>query len=133
MNIQELLKNKTILFSVIGGVVFVIVVIILAVALAGGSKGGTKAQTVEKVQKEQFNIVTTDNQGKAIEIQTLLARNGIVAKRSIDGSKTTVFLEAGKYTNTDRDGALLAIVKSGLIDQNVGLEIFDKNDFTSTR
>ena len=133
MNIQELLKNKTILFSIIGGVVLLLIIIILAVALSGGSKGSTKGEKVDKVQKEQFNIVTTDNQGKAIEIQTLLARNGIAAKRSMDGSKTTVYLEAGKYTNTDRDGALLAIVKSGLIDQNVGLEIFDKSDFTSTR
>ena len=133
MNIQELLKNKTILFSIIGGVVLLLIIIILAVALSGGSKGSTKGEKVDKVQKEQFNIVTTDNQGKAIEIQTLLARNGIAAKRSMEGSKTTVYLEAGKYTNTDRDGALLAIVKSGLIDQNVGLEIFDKSDFTSTR
>ena len=33
----------------------------------------------------------------------------------------------------DRDMALLAIVKSGLVDQHVGLEIFDKGDFTSTK
>ena len=34
---------------------------------------------------------------------------------------------------SERDRALLAIVKSGLMDQNVGLEIFDKGDFTSTK
>ena len=133
MNIKELFQNKVVLYSVIGGVLVLIFLIILTVAISSGGKSATKGQVIEKVQKEQFDIVTTDNAGKAIEIQTLLARNGIASKRSQSGSKVTVFLEAGKYTNTDRDSALLAVVKSGLIDQNVGLEIFDKNDFTSTR
>ncbi len=132
--LKELLKNKTILYSVIGGVgVFIFMLILIIAMSVGGSKNVSHGQPVEKMQKEQFDIVTTDNQGKAIEIQTLLARNGIAAKRSIDGSKVTVYLEGGKYTNTDRDSALLAVVKSGLVDQNVGLEIFDKSDFTSTR
>ena len=133
MNIKELLQNKVVLYSVIGGVLVLVLIIVFSVAVSSGNKGATKGQVIEKVQKEQFDIVTTDNAGKAIEIQTLLARNGIAAKRSQAGSKVTVFLEAGKYTNTDRDAALLAVVKSGLIDQNVGLEIFDKSDFTSTR
>ncbi len=132
MNFQELLKNKMVLYSVIGGVALLFI-IILIFAVSAGNKPATTGQIVEKTQKEQFDIITTDNSGKAIEIQTLLARNGITAKRSQDGNKTTVFLEAGKYTNTQRDGALLTVVKSGLVDQNVGLEIFDKNDFTSTR
>lgn len=132
MNIKELLQNKVVLYSVIGGLVLVFL-IILTLAISFGGKSQSSSKPIEKVQKEQFNIITTDNQGKAIEIQTLLARNGIAAKRASEGSKVTVFLEAGKYTNTDRDSALLAVVKSGLIDQNVGLEIFDKNDFTSTR
>lgn len=133
MNIKELLQNKVVLYSVIGGVLVLVFLVILAVAISSGGKSQSGLKPVEKVQKEQFNIITTDNQGKAIEIQTLLARNGIAAKRAAEGSKVTVFLEAGKYTNTDRDSALLAVVKSGLVDQNVGLEIFDKNDFTSTR
>ncbi|MBQ4078747.1 hypothetical protein IJD15_06165 [bacterium] len=127
------MQNKVVLYSVIGGVLLLVFLIILTVAVSSGGKSAPKGQVVEKVQKEQFDIVTTDNTGKAIEIQTLLARSGIAAKRSQEGSKTTVFLEAGKYTNTDRDAALLAVVKSGLVDQNVGLEIFDKSDFTSTR
>ncbi|MBE7704333.1 MAG: hypothetical protein E7Z90_00815 [Cyanobacteria bacterium SIG29] len=133
MNIKELLENKVVLYSVIGGAVVLLLLVILTVSISSGGKNQSSAKVIEKVQKEQFDIVTTDNQGKAIEIQTLLARNGIAAKRSQEGSKVTVFLEAGKYTNTDRDSALLSVVKSGLVDQNVGLEIFDKNDFTSTR
>ena len=130
MNIKELLQNKTVLYSLIGGVAAIFIIIILVVSLSGGSKTG---QVIDKIEKEPFDIVTTDNQGKAIEIQSILAREKIVAKRKADGSKTTVFLEGGKYTNSERDRALLLLVKSGLIDQNVGLEIFDKSDFTSTR
>lgn len=133
MNIKELLQNKTVLYSVIGVVAALVFVGILSVALIAGGNGGSAAKVVEKIEKESFDILTTENQGKAIEIQTLLARNGIKAKRKLDGSKSTVFLEGGSYTNSQRDGALLAVVKSGLIDQNVGLEIFDKSDFTSTR
>ena len=132
MNIKELLQNKTVLYSVIGGVCVIIFVIILVVCLSVGGKS-SNGEVIDKIEKEQFDIVTTDNQGKALEIQSILAREKINAKRKSEGSKTTVFLEAGKYTNSQRDRALLVLVKSGLIDQNVGLEIFDKNDFTSTR
>ncbi len=132
MNIKELLQNKTVLYSVIGGVCALIFIIILVVCLSVGGKSST-GEVIDKIEKEQFDIVTTDNQGKALEIQSILAREKINAKRKSEGSKTTVFLEAGKYTNSQRDRALLVLVKSGLIDQNVGLEIFDKNDFTSTR
>ena len=38
-----------------------------------------------------------------------------------------------KCTTAQRDEALIQIVQSGLMDQNVGLEIFDKGDFTSTK
>ncbi len=132
MNLKELLKNKTILYSVIGGVAALIFIIILIICISVGGKSSSGG-VIDKYEKEPFDIVTTESQGKAIEIQTILARHKINAKRKADGNKTTVFLEGGKYTNTQRDSALLLLVKSGLIDQNVGLEIFDKNDFTSTR
>lgn len=134
MNIKELLQNKTVLYSVIGGVVMLIFLIILMFAITSGRKTAQiPGKPLEKIQKESFNIITTDNPGKALEIQTLLARSNIETKSTSSGSKTTVFLEGGKYTNVQRDRALIEIVKSGLVDQNVGLEIFDKNDFTSTR
>ena len=135
MDFNKILENKTLLFSIIGGavVLVLIIIIILVLAFSGGNGGKKKLEVIDKVEKESFDIVTTDNTGKAIEIQSLLARYKINAKRKMDGSKTTVFLEGGKYTNSQRDQALLLLVKSGLIDQNVGLEIFDKSDFTSTK
>ena len=131
--IKELLKDKKILYAVIGGAAGLLLIIILIIVFALAGKKGSTGEIIDKIEKEPFEIVTTDNAGKAIEIQSILARHKINAKRKADGSKTTVFLEGGKYTNTQRDSALLILVKSGLIDQNVGLEIFDKNDFTSTR
>ena len=131
--LKELFQNKVVLYAIIGVVALVLILSIVFISV-GASKGSAPAnKPVEVVQKEDFSLITTDNVGKAIEIQTLLARNGINSKRTADGSKSTVFLEKGKYTNTDRDAALLLVVKSGLVDQNVGLEIFDKSDFTSTR
>lgn len=132
MDFKKLLENKTILYSAIGGAIALVLIIIMLIIFVPKSGSGS-AEVVDKIEKENFEIVTTDNTGKAIEIQSLLARSGINAKRKTDGSKTTVFLEGKKYTNSQRDNALLTLVKSGLIDQNTGLEIFDKNDFTSTK
>ncbi len=127
--IQELLKNKTVLYSAIGVAVLVIVLLVVGIAMV--SKPKNKTSTYEKVIEKPFILFTTDNAGKAIEVQALLARENITATRSAEGSKTTLSLE--KYTASQRDRALLTIVQSGLMDQYVGLEIFDKGDFTSTK
>lgn len=130
--LQELFKNKVVLFGAIGGVVLVVVLILILVIMASSdSKKNPNEQTYEKIEKTPFTLFTTDNPGKAIEVQALLARENIVASRKSEGSKTTLYLE--KYKPSERDRALLTIVSSGLMDQYVGLEIFDKGDFTSTK
>ena len=131
MNIKELLSNKTVLYSVVGVVALIVVLVVVFSAM--GMKRSSGAQDIDKIQKEDFQIIETENAGKALEIQTLLARSGISAKRTQEGQKTKVLLVGGKYTSSERDRALLEIVKNGLVDQNVGLEIFDKSDFTSTK
>ncbi len=128
--IQELLKNKTVMYAAIGAVA-VLLFLIIGMVIYFGTKPKDNAQTYEKVINEPFVLFTTDNPGKAIEVQALLARENIVATRKAEGSKTTLSLE--KYTPSQRDQALLTIVSSGLMDQYVGLEIFDKGDFTSTK
>lgn len=136
MNFQELLKNKGVLIGIIvGAVVLILIVVIVIVMVASGGGGGGK-DGGEKIKKEvtikePLDLLTTDNLGKAIEIQALLAREGINAQRRTEGSKSTIFL--AEYKMSERDRALLAIVKSGLMDHNVGLEVFDKGDFTSTK
>ena len=128
--IQELFKNKTVLYAAIG-VVALLLVIIIGTVIFVGTKPKDNSQTYEKTIEEPFVLFTTDSQGKAIEVQALLAREGINASRSSEGSKTTLTLK--KYKPSERDRALLTIVSSGLMDQYVGLEIFDKGDFTSTK
>ena len=132
MDFKALLSNKKILIGVIAaGVVLFALLITIAVVSSINSGGGSGQVVKERVIKSPLDLLTTDNLGKAIEIQALLAREGITAERKLDGTKSTVYLP--KYTRTERDRALLAIVKSGLMDQNSGLELFDKGDFTSTK
>ena len=131
MNFKDILNNKPLLYGIIGALVLSVALIItIGFAISAKSSNGPKT-VKEKVIKENLDLLTTDNLGKAIEIQALLAREGINIQRRVDGTKSTLYLQ--NYTMTERDRVLLAIVKSGLMDQNVGLEIFDKGDFTSTK
>ena len=141
MDFSKILANKTLLYGIIGGVVALVVVIILIAVLAGGGKGDNNATVVgSEPLKTNVELLTTDNIGKALEIQAMLAKQGITVERALDGTKSKLVLNKAncstltkKCTITDRDKALIAIVQSGLVDQNVGLEIFDKGDFTSTK
>ena len=133
MDFQKILENKPLLYGIIGGlVIFIALVMTIGIVVNKNKTSNGAARVVsEKVIKERLDLLTTNTLGKAIEIQALLAREGIVASRELSGQNSTIFLK--EYTASQRDQALLAIVKSGLVDQNVGLEIFDKGDFTSTK
>lgn len=139
MDFQKLLENKPLLYGIIGGVVAVVLAIILVIALTAGSGSNNQEQGGTPL-KADVDLLTTDNLGKALEIQALLARQGITAQRKADGTKSVLYLPKDncstltkKCTVTDRDRAIITIVKSGMMDKNVGLEIFDKGDFTSTK
>jgi len=141
MDFKKLLENKTLLAAIVGGVVLLLVVFIICGAVASNS--GNKASEVDvsnEPLKEDVDLLTTDNLGKALEIQALLAKHGIVVSRAVDGTKSVLKLRSkncttggGKCTTEKRDLAIMLIVESGLYDQNVGLEVFDKGDFTSTK
>ena len=131
MDFQKILENKPLLYGIIGGLIVVLALFITVGIVASSNNSGGPKAVKEKVIDQPLDLLTTDNLGKAIEIQALLAREGITADRRMDGQKSVLYLK--KYTMTQRDRALLAIVKSGLVDQNIGLEIFDKGDFTSTK
>ncbi len=131
MDFQKILANKPLLYGIIGGLVVILALFITIGVVASSNNSGAPKVVKEKVIEKPLDLLTTDNLGKAIEIQALLAREGITVDRRMDGQKSVLYL--AKYTMTQRDRALLAIVKSGLIDQNIGLEIFDKGDFTSTK
>lgn len=132
MDFKQILENRPLLYGIIAAIVVVLAFsITIGIVTSGKNSSNAKTTENEKTIKEPLDLLTTDNLGKAIEIQALLAREGIDASRKVDGTKSTIYLK--DYTSSQRDRALLAIVKSGLMDQNVGLEIFDKGDFTSTK
>ncbi len=141
MDFSKLTENKPLLYGIIGGVVIVLAVIIIGVSIAVSNGGGDNKNNVGgEPLKANVDLLTTDNLGKALEIQALLAKQGITVDRILDGTKSKLVLNKAncstltkKCTITDRDNAIIAIVQSGLVDQNVGLEIFDKGDFTSTK
>ena len=118
MDFSKILANKTLLYGIIGGVVALVVVIILIAVLAGGGKGDNNATVVgSEPLKTNVELLTTDNIGKALEIQAMLAKQGITVERALDGTKSKLVLNKANCS----------------VDQNVGLEIFDKGDFTSTK
>lgn len=145
MDFSKILENKPLLYGIIGGAVLVLVLIVSSIAFMAGGKGGNNNNANETIVGAEpltsnVDLLTTDNLGKALEIQALLAKQGITVDRVLDGTKSKLILNAKncstltkKCTITDRDNAIITIVQSGLVDQNVGLEIFDKGDFTSTK
>ncbi len=141
MDFKKLLENKILLASIAGGIVLLLIIFIICGTIAASNKSDKEGIDVSKEPlKEDVDLLTTDNLGKALEIQALLARNNIVASRLVDGTKSVLRLKKGdctpgmkKCTTEQRDRAIMVIVESGLYDQNVGLEIFDKGDFTSTK
>ena len=141
MDFKQLLENKVLVASIAGGIILLLVIFIVCGTIAASSKANKEGIDVSKEPlKEDVDLLTTDNLGKALEIQALLAKNNIVASRLVDGTKSVLRLKKGdctpgmkKCTTEQRDRAIMVIVESGLYDQNVGLEIFDKGDFTSTK
>jgi len=141
MDFKQILENKILVASIAGGILLLLVVFIICGTIAATSKADKKGVDVSNEPlKEDVDLLTTDNMGKALEIQALLAKNNIVASRVVDGTKSVLKLKKGdctpglrKCTTEQRDRAIMVIVESGLYDQNVGLEIFDKGDFTSTK
>lgn len=140
MDFKEILENKPLLYGIIGGVVLFLALIVTISIIGASKKPANGAEITGQPLQADVDLLTTDNAGKAIEIQALLAKYDIVVSRRLDGTKSILYLKKGDcktgrkacYT-TDRDTALIQIVQSGLMDQNIGLEIFDKGDFTSTK
>lgn len=138
-DLKQLQENKPLFYTLIAcvGIVTVMFIITISVLLNVNSSAKTatpeqKIKAAERVIKnDPVTLFTTDNAGKALEVQALLAREQITAAKVDNGSKVSIVLK--EYTKDERDRALLTIVKSGLIDEHTGLEIFDKGDFTSTK
>ncbi len=145
--LQQLKDMPSHLKIIIVSVLIIAVALVFVVGIKGSSSSPKKVsgegQETEGILDQEelkvdIKLITTDNIGKALEIQSALAKVGIRVLREENGSKSTLILPVKRYngkknTMSDRDRALLEIVKGGYVDQNVGLEIFDKGDFTSTK
>ena len=111
MDFNKLLQNKTLLIAIAGGVVLMLVLFIVCGAVASGPKSdNAQVDVSNEPLKEDVDLLTTDNLGKALEIQALLAKHGIVVGRSVDGTKSVLKLRAkncstgtGKCTTEKRD------------------------------
>ncbi len=145
-DLKQILENKPLLYTIVFCVVCVglmLVLMIFTMVSVNVNKGSSKSADGNEIQTKQLKeaqkvikndpvtLFTTDNSGKALEVQALLAREQITATKVDNGSKVSIVLK--EYTKDQRDRALLTIVKSGLLDEHTGLEIFDKGDFTATK
>lgn len=141
MDFSKITENKPLFYGIVAGAGVIFAIILLVIILSFGSGGEENKNVVgNEPLKTNVELLVTDNIGKALEIQALLAKQGITAERQLDGTKSKLVLNktncstlTKKCTINDRDKAIITIVQSGLVDQNVGLEIFDKGDFTSTK
>lgn len=142
--LKELLENRRLLAIILIAVLLFLFILIVPAMIRGANSHGSRNNTSTEVSNEPIkndvDLLTTDNLGKALEIQAMLAKQNIAASRAVEGTKSRIYLKKGdcttgkkSCTTEQRDRALIAIVESGLYDQNKGLEIFDKGDFTSTK
>lgn len=127
--IQQLLQNRRLLAILAGVIVLIIIVMMVLPMMSGGKKEGT----AETLKENERILATVDNMGRAIEIQALMARERIsLIREDVEGGKATLRFQEDATTD-DRDRALVTLVQSGLMDKNVGLEIFEKGDLTASR
>lgn len=124
---QNLLQNKAALAGIIA-----VVLAIVGFFIFYSMQGKTIEAPSEKELGQETDLLKTDDMGKALEIQALMARQGIEIHRKSDGPNNILYLNKNSK-RSDRDRAYIAIVQSGLMDKNIGLEIFDKGDFTSSK
>ena len=95
MDFSKITENKPLLYGIIGGVVLILVLVIVgAMSAASGGKDDSKNVVGGEPLKTNVDLLTTDNLGKALEIQALLAKQGITAERQLDGTKSKLVLNA---------------------------------------
>lgn len=85
---------------------------------------------IYKIGRAETLIAITDDINQANKIQNVLMNNYFSTKLSKDGNRYEVFAFCREH---EIDNIMVALSESDAINQNVGLEIFDKGDFTTTK
>lgn len=126
--LQALLQNRNVLIGIIAGVILIAVLLFM---FAGGGGSGNPGE--EKIKPEHVQLTEVEGMGKALEIQALLAKHNIgINLVQGDGAKVKLNFPTNTTMN-ERDQAVITLVHSGLMDRNVGLELFDHGDLTASR
>jgi flagellar M-ring protein FliF len=120
------------MLAIIGGGLLVLILVVVVILNQAGGGGGKASEEDKKLDEKQLELATINNIGKTIEIQALLARQGLHLNQKIEGEKVTLLFDKDAKQR-DRDKALITLVQSGLMDKNIGLEAFDKGDLTASR
>ena len=85
---------------------------------------------IYKIGRVETLIAITDDINQANKVQHVLLDNYFSTKLSKDGIKYEIF---ALCRENEIDNIMVALSESDAIDKNVGLELFDKGDFTSTK
>lgn len=130
--LQALLQNRTVLLAAVGGLVVVVVLVLVLVFTMGGNSG-PKDPGAQPLNETQLILVKGIKAGKALEVQALLAREGIHLNTAEGTGGTFDLMFDEKATLNERDRAMITLVQSGLMDGNMGFEAFDSSDLMASR
>jgi flagellar M-ring protein FliF len=131
--LQALMENKKLFYSIIGGVVLVMILIIVLVVVGSGNKEEKVDEGAKPLTEEQLLLAGDISAGKAVEIRALLSRQNIrLDAQPGTGGKVSLFFSE-EATLNDRDQALLTMAQSGLMDGKLGMEAFDTSDMMASR
>ncbi len=131
--LQALMENKKLFYSIIGGVVLVMILIIVLVVVGSGNQEEKVDEGAKPLTEEQLLLAGDISAGKAVEIRALLSRQNIrLDAQPGTGGKVSLFFSE-EATLNDRDQALLTMAQSGLMDGKLGMEAFDTSDMMASR
>lgn len=85
---------------------------------------------IYKIGRVETLVATTDNINQANKVQNVLLDNYFSTKLSKDGTRYEIFAICNK---NEIDNIMIVLSESDAINQNVGLKLFDKGDFTTTK
>ncbi len=129
--LQALLQNRNVLIGAGAGVLLIIVLIVVMMMNGGGEKK-KEDPGAKPLLPTQLKLAGDISAGKALEIQAILARQGIrLDTEPGTGGKVSLLFDKDATLN-DRDRAVLGMVSSGLMDGHLGMEAFDSSDMMAS-
>jgi flagellar biosynthesis/type III secretory pathway M-ring protein FliF/YscJ len=130
--LQALLQNRNVLIGAGAGLLLIIVLIVVLSLNGGGGEKKKEDPGAKPLLPAQLKLASDISSGKALEIQAILARQGIrLDTEPGTGGKVSLMFDK-EATLNDRDRAVLGMVSSGLMDGHLGMEAFDSSDMMAS-